>query len=64
MLEVFREIERTGEELIVTNNNVPVLKISRIEKSTSVDELFSSYRSELKYHESIDKPTSDEWKDV
>ena len=27
MLEYFRHIEKTGEELIVTNNHVPTLKI-------------------------------------
>ena len=30
MLEYFRRVDETGEELIVTNNNVPTLKITPI----------------------------------
>jgi hypothetical protein len=30
MLEYFREVEQTGEELVVTEYNLPVLKIVRL----------------------------------
>ncbi len=32
MLEYFRRVEQTGEEIIVTNNRVPVLKVSPLKK--------------------------------
>ena len=32
MLEYFRRVEQTGEELIVTNNNVPALKVIPIDE--------------------------------
>ena len=35
MLRIFREIEQTGEDLIVTDHNQPVLRISPIKKKMS-----------------------------
>ncbi|MBC7792467.1 MAG: type II toxin-antitoxin system prevent-host-death family antitoxin, partial [Clostridia bacterium] len=41
MLEFFRDVEKSGEELIVTDNNVPVLRVVPIKKRQSVDALFA-----------------------
>lgn len=61
MLEVFREIEKAGEELIVTDNNKPVLRIQPIRKKLPVREVFSATKGEVKYYEDLDRPTEDEW---
>jgi antitoxin (DNA-binding transcriptional repressor) of toxin-antitoxin stability system len=64
MLEIFREIKAGGQEWIVTDRGVPVLKIVPIKQKASVEELFGPYRGQVIYHEDIDTPTTDEWDEV
>lgn len=65
MLEYFREIERTGKELIVTDHRRPVLKIIPLErKPKNTETIFKSYRGRILYHEDITTPTLDEWSEV
>jgi len=64
MFRIFREIEASNEELIVTDRGVPVLKITPIKKKKSIDELFGSYQGQIIFHEDPNAPTIDEWKDV
>ena len=64
MLQVFRQIEQTGEEVIVTDNNRPVLRIQPIVRKLDVDEVFASYRGKVVIHEPLDTPTTDEWDEV
>jgi antitoxin (DNA-binding transcriptional repressor) of toxin-antitoxin stability system len=61
MLSVFRRIEETGEEVIVTDNSRPVLRIERIETRTPVEEAFAGLQGKVVYHEDINNPTGDEW---
>jgi antitoxin (DNA-binding transcriptional repressor) of toxin-antitoxin stability system len=61
MLEYFRNIEATGEELIVTSNKRPVLKIIPINQGKSIDILFEKYKNKLKYNKPLDEPETDEW---
>ncbi len=61
MLEYLREVERTGEELIVTDNQRPVLKIVPIQKKRTAAEIFADVRGKVVYHEDIMTPTTDEW---
>ncbi len=64
MLKVFREIEETGEELIVTHNRRPVLRIQPIRTRQPVDIVFQGLRGKVVYHEDINTPTTDEWDEV
>lgn len=64
MLQIFRQIEQSGEEIIVTDNNRPVLRIQPIRRKASVEEVFSSYRDKLILNENPDTPTIDEWGEV
>ena len=64
MLQVFRQIEQTGEEVIVTDNNRPVLRIQPIVRKLDVDEVFAPYRGKVVIHEPLDTPTTDEWDEV
>lgn len=57
MLRIFREVEQSGEELIVTDNNRPVLKIQPLTKKKTVGEIFSDVRGKVIYHEDINTPT-------
>jgi prevent-host-death family protein len=61
MLEFFRRVEETGEELIVTDNNRPVLRVTPIRSRESTDELFADARGKVLYHEDVLTPTTEEW---
>lgn len=61
MLEYFRRVESTGTELIVTDNNVPVLRILPFRKQAPSADLFSDVRGRVQYLEDILAPTTDEW---
>ena len=64
MLSVFRQIERTGEEVIVTDHGKPTLRIARLPQGESVDSLFGKHRHAVMYKEDIRKPTTEEWLDT
>jgi antitoxin (DNA-binding transcriptional repressor) of toxin-antitoxin stability system len=65
MLEYFREIERTGKELIVTDHRKPVLKIVPLErKSKTTESIFKPYRDQIIYREDITIPTTEEWTEI
>jgi antitoxin (DNA-binding transcriptional repressor) of toxin-antitoxin stability system len=65
MLEYFRRIERTGEEIVVTDHKVPVLKIQSIkDRKYTVDEVFADLRGKVKISEDIMKPETEEWGDI
>jgi antitoxin (DNA-binding transcriptional repressor) of toxin-antitoxin stability system len=61
MLEHFRRIEETGEELVVTDRDRPVLRITRIRTLTPAAEAFADVRGRVVYHGDVLAPTSDEW---
>ena len=61
MLEYFRQVEQTGEELVVTDNDRPVLRVIPIRKKRRADEVFADVRGRIVYHEDPLAPTTDEW---
>ncbi len=61
ILRVFREIEASGEDLIVTDRNRPVLRIQPITRKRTVEDVFGSVRGELIFYEDTNVPTVDEW---
>jgi antitoxin (DNA-binding transcriptional repressor) of toxin-antitoxin stability system len=61
MLEYFRIIEESGEELIVTDNNRPVLRVSPFAKRRSAAETFGDIRGQVSYDGDLLAPTIDEW---
>ena len=61
MLEYFRQVEETGEELVVTDNGRPVVKVVPIRARSSAAELFADVRGRVVYNEDILAPTTDEW---
>ena len=64
MLRIFREIEASGEELIVTDRDRPVLRIQPIASKRSVEDVFGDFQGQLIFHEDPDAPTIDEWAEV
>ena len=61
MLEYFREVERTGEELVVTSDGVPVLKVVPFSHTRSVEDAFADVRGQFTWAGDIDAPTDAEW---
>jgi antitoxin (DNA-binding transcriptional repressor) of toxin-antitoxin stability system len=64
MLEIFRQIEESGDELIVTDHDKPVLKITPIKKKATVEEVFGPYQGKVIFYEDPDTPTLSEWSDA
>ena len=64
MLEIFRQLEASGGELIVTDHDKPVLKIIPIQQKDRVAELFGDIRGQVTYLEDINTPSLQEWEDV
>lgn len=64
MLEYFRRVEETGNELIVTDNNRPVLRIVPIRRRVPAAELFADVRGRVVYKEDVLAPTTDEWSET
>jgi len=61
MLEYFRKVEETGEELVVTDNNRPVLRIVPIRRRVPAAEMFADVRQRIVYRDDVLSPTTDEW---
>jgi prevent-host-death family protein len=61
MLEYFRRVEETGEELVVTDNGRPVIRVVPFVAKASAAEIFADVRGRVVYHEDILTPTTDEW---
>lgn len=64
MLEYFRQVEATGEELVVTHHHKPVLRITPVVAKRPVDEIFADLRGKVKYHGDLLEPETAEWPEV
>jgi len=64
MLEVFRQLEKDGGELIVTDHDKPVLKIVRLKNQATIKMLFGDLQGRVVYHENINTSTLSEWDEV
>jgi antitoxin (DNA-binding transcriptional repressor) of toxin-antitoxin stability system len=64
MLEIFRELEASGKELIVTDHDRPVLRITPIKSKSTVSEVFGAVQGCVLYHEDINTPTLSEWSEA
>jgi antitoxin (DNA-binding transcriptional repressor) of toxin-antitoxin stability system len=53
MLAIFRDLEASGNELIVTDHGKPVLKIMPVKQENTVAELFSGLQGKVSYAEDM-----------
>ncbi len=51
MLEYFREVEKTGEDLVVMDRHKPVLKVVRLVVPKNPDNVFADVRGKFKASE-------------
>ncbi len=63
-LEVFRSVEQTGEEVVITSNGKPVLKIVPYQEAKSVGDAFGDLRSAYQCMGDLTEPTLAEWGEV
>ena len=63
MLAYLRQVEDTGEELVVTDNGRPVVKVVPIAKARSARDVFGDLRGRVVYHGEVLADTTDEWPD-
>lgn len=61
MLEYLRQVEETGEELVVTDRGRPVVKVVPFRTRTTAAEVFGDVRGRVVYREDILAPTTEEW---
>ncbi len=61
MVEYFKQVEQTGEELIVTEKNVPIVKIIPIQEKKHVKDIFADIQGNVKYYGDILEPETEEW---
>lgn len=64
MLEVFREIERTGEGIIVTDHGRPALRVEALPAQRSIEDVFGDLQNQVVYHEDIMTQETGEWPEV
>ncbi|MCU0649323.1 MAG: type II toxin-antitoxin system prevent-host-death family antitoxin [Gemmatimonadaceae bacterium] len=63
LFEYLREVETSGDEVVVTDGGVPVARIVPVCNGLSVDEAFADLRGRLQWTRDLDGPTVDEWHD-
>ncbi len=67
MLEYFRQVEETGEPLVVTDHGKPVLQVVPMPHKRPAAELLAEFRARaygpVRFVGDPDEPTIDEWKD-
>jgi antitoxin (DNA-binding transcriptional repressor) of toxin-antitoxin stability system len=61
MLEYFRTVERTGEELIVTDHRKPVLRVTPFKQRHSLRESFNAYQGKARFRKPVTEPETGEW---
>lgn len=59
MLEIFREIEKTGQPLIVTDRGTPVLRVEPYRQPAEPGMVFSDLK--VTYHGDLLESTGSEW---
>ena len=64
MLQIFRDLEESGGDLIVTDRNRPVLRVVPFRPKTSVEDLFADIYGQIEFLEDPNAPTSDDWQDL
>ena len=61
MLELFREIEESGEEIVVTHHSKPVARITPIREKRPVDEVFADLQGKIIFNGDPDEPLTELW---
>lgn len=63
-LAVLQELEVTGQQLLVLENNTAVFQITPLPQKKNVQELFSQFQGKVAYAEDVDTPTAEQWTEL
>ena len=61
MLEYFRRVEETGEEIVVVSHNRPVIRITRLDHVHTVNEVFLDVRGKADIDDQVIEPETQDW---
>ena len=61
MLEYFRKVEQTGEEILVTSHGKPSLRVVPIAPKASVDTAFRDLQGKVHIDDTVLEPETEEW---
>ena len=61
--EMLEYLERTGNELIVTDNKKPVLKVIPYREKKSLKDVFAKYQGKARFFTSLTESETEEWGD-
>jgi len=61
MLEYFRMVEESGDEIVVTSHGRPVLRITRLNHVHTVQQLFADVQGTCHFGDEILEPETDQW---
>lgn len=66
MLEYFRQVEETGEPLVVTDHGKPVLRVVPIAEKRPMADVLAEFRAlgPVRFTGDPNAPTVDEWDDA
>jgi antitoxin (DNA-binding transcriptional repressor) of toxin-antitoxin stability system len=64
LLEFLQLVELQGEEILITDGNKIVAKISQYKSPPSTEELFKNMRGKVQYLEDLTTPTTEEWPEI
>jgi antitoxin (DNA-binding transcriptional repressor) of toxin-antitoxin stability system len=64
MLEYFRNAEKNGDEIIVTDRHKPVLRITPIKQQVSLRQVFAPYQQKARFTSPVTEPETVEWGDL
>ncbi len=60
----FSHIERTGEDVVVTENEIPFVRLTPVKSKSGVDEIFADVRGRVRYFDDVLKPETEEWGEI
>ncbi len=61
--QILELLETENEEIIVTDQGKPVIKLSKYQPSTPTKELFAPLRGKVKYYEDLTTPITEDWEE-
>ncbi|ALF52200.1 prevent-host-death protein [Nostoc piscinale CENA21] len=64
LLEFLQLVELEGEDILVVDENKPIVRISPYQRTSNTEELFKNMRGKVKYYEDLTTPTIEEWLEV
>lgn len=63
-LQILRELEAEGEEVIITDRNRPIARLIPFGAEDPVEQVFKEWRGKIIFYEDPNSPSIEEWSDA